>query len=93
MTVLLSLKLWLSVFPSFLLLFSQELLTYIVTDPHFFLHFPSQLFCLPLLIIWETHLLWVVIPHMLFRDFFKLQDRSMKWAGTWAAVFIQVALG
>lgn len=36
MTFLLPLKSWLGVFPAFLLLFSQELLTSIITDPHFF---------------------------------------------------------
>lgn len=96
MTFLLPLKSWLGVFPAFLLLFSQELLTSIITDPHFFstLHlsyFASFFFFLQ--IIWETHPLRVVIPHLLFMDFFKLQDRSMKWAGTWAAVFIPVPLG
>lgn len=90
MTFLLPLKSWLGVFPAFLLLFSQELLTSIITDPHFFstLHlsyFASFFFFLQ--IIWETHPLRVVIPHLLFMDFFKLQDRSMKWAGTWAAVY------
>lgn len=44
MTFLLSLKLWLGVFPAFLLLFSQVLLTSIVTDPHFFFTFHLSYF-------------------------------------------------